>query len=283
MLATAPSDAIGIVFGALGRTNATATVLDDVLLAALDLSPRSDLAVLLPPFGTWQPPGRIDAEQVHAFGLATRRVTTAETLVIMCRAGSGASAVTVRRASVESRDAPGVDPEGGMCAVRVERGAAFENVFDGAALDAAVAAGQRAVAHQIAGACRTMLTLARAHALERVQFGRAIASFQAVRHRLADVLVAVEALEATLAAAADEPGSLTAALAKATAGRTARITAAHCQQVLAGVGFTTDHPLHRYLKRMMVLEGLFGSADDIERDLGRQLLAGRRVPTLIDL
>ena len=71
--------------------------------------------------------------------------------------------------------------------------------------------------------------------------------------------------------------------AKATAGRTAETVATHCQQVLAGIGFTTDHPFHRFLKRTMLLEGLFGSADDIATDIGRQLLAARRVPTLIEL
>jgi alkylation response protein AidB-like acyl-CoA dehydrogenase len=59
--------------------------------------------------------------------------------------------------------------------------------------------------------------------------------------------------------------------------------AGHCQQVLAGIGFTTDHSFHRYLKRTMVLEGIFGSADRIVADVGRQLLAARRVPTLIEL
>ena len=61
------------------------------------------------------------------------------------------------------------------------------------------------------------------------------------------------------------------------------MVATNCQQVLAGIGFTTDHPFHRYLKRTMVLDGLFGTADEIAVDLGRQLLATRRVPTLIDL
>jgi alkylation response protein AidB-like acyl-CoA dehydrogenase len=147
----------------------------------------------------------------------------------------------------------------------------------------AVALGRRAVAHQLAGNARTMLDLARAHAVERVQFGRPIARFQAVRHRLADALVAVEALEATLAAAADVPGPVTAALAKAAAGRAARTVAAHCQQVLAGIGFTTDHPFHRYLRRSTVLEGLFGTADDIALDVGRQLITARRVPALVEL
>ena len=128
-----------------------------------------------------------------------------------------------------------------------------------------------------------MLDLARRHALERLQFGRPIARFQAVRHRLADALVAVEALEAALGAARDEPNADTAALAKAVAGRTAHGVARHCQQVLAGIGFTTEHSFHRYLKRTMALEGLFGSADAIVLDVGRRLLEGRRVPTLIEL
>ena len=45
---------------------------------------------------------------------------------------------------------------------------------------------------------------------------------------------------------------MTAALAKAIAGRTARTVATQCQQVLAGIGFTTEHPFHRFLKRTMV-------------------------------
>jgi hypothetical protein len=53
--------------------------------------------------------------------------------------------------------------------------------------------------------------------------------------------------------------------------------------VLAGIGFTTDHAFHRFLKRTMVLDGLLGTADEIALDLGRQLLAARRVPTLIEL
>jgi alkylation response protein AidB-like acyl-CoA dehydrogenase len=128
-----------------------------------------------------------------------------------------------------------------------------------------------------------MLDLARSHAQGRLQFGRPIARFQAVRHRLADALVAVESLEAALGAARDESNADTAALAKAAAGRTAHTVSRHCQQVLAGIGFTTEHGFHRYLKRVFALEGLFGSADAIVLDVGRRLLAERRVPTLIEL
>jgi len=263
MLDAEPDDAIAIVFGALGATNHASTALDDVVASALGTKPRADLAVLLPGFGGWDPPG--------AFGLATARVVTATELLVAGR--------TVPTASVDIRPVHGIDPSMRLHEVRVPGGGSG----DDEAWTAAIALSRRAVAHEIEGACRAMLELAREHALGRVQFDRPIASFQAVRHRLAEALVAVEALDATLGAAADEPGPATVALAKATAGRSARTVASHCRQVLAGIGFTTDHPFHRFLKRTMMLDGLFGSADEIARDLGRQLLATRRVPTLIDL
>jgi hypothetical protein len=283
MLDAAPSDAIAVVFGALGATNATATALDDVLAGALGRKPRADLAVLLPRFAAWDPPGRIDAGGLHASGLGTARAATAGELLVVCGTASEPLAVTVPRALSELRAVRGIDPGAGLHAVRVEGSALTATRLEPAAWASAVALGRRALAHQIAGACRAMLELACTHATERVQFGRPIARFQAVRHRLAAALVAVEALEATLTAAREEANADTAALAKAVAGRSARTVAAHCQQVLAGIGFTTDHPFHRFLRRTLALEGLFGSADEIVLDVGRRLLAARRVPTLIEL
>jgi acyl-CoA dehydrogenase-like protein len=283
MLEAEPSDAMGIVFGALGATNAMATALDDVIVAALGLPPRADLAVLLPQFGEWGGPGRVTGSTGSGIGLTTARATVARDLLVVGTSGSAVGAITVPLSSAGLRAVHGIDPAAGFHTARLEPVPGVEVPLHPDAWATAVAIGRRAVAHQIAGATRTMLTLACDHARERVQFGRPIASFQAVRHRLAEALVAVEALDATLGAAADEPNSLTAALAKATAGRTAQTVAGHCQQVLAGIGFTTDHPFHRFLKRTMLLEGLFGSADAIAIDVGRQLLTERRVPTLIEL
>jgi Acyl-CoA dehydrogenase, C-terminal domain len=283
MLAAEQRNAIAVVFEALGATNRAATSLDDVVASALGVEPRPDLAVLLPQFGAWSAPGVITDGRARADGLATARVTTARELLVVCRDGPKTRTVTVPASAIEAHAVRGVDPDSCFHIVTLDDAAAVGEALDGASWEAGVGLGRRAVAHQILGASRTMLSLARDYALERVQFDRAIASFQAVRHRLAEVLVAVESLDATLGAAADEPGPVTAALAKATAGRTARTVAAHSQQVLAGIGFTTDHPFHRFLKRTMFLEGLFGSADDIALDLGRQLLAARKVPTLIEL
>jgi len=283
MLRAEPRDAIEIVFGTLGRTNATATVLDDVLATELGAQPRPDLAVLLPAFAGWGPPGSLDGARVHLRGIASVRATTATELLVVCRAGEELRTVTVPRTVADVGAVHGVDPDGGLRMFRGEIRAADAVPLDTATWDAAVACGRRAVARQIEGADRAMLDLARAHALERVQFGRPVAAFQAVRHRLADALVAVEALEASVGAAWDEPSPDTAAVAKAVASRTNQDVTAHCQQVLAGLGFTTDHPFHRYLKRTMALEGLFGSADEIVVDIGRRLVTARSVPTLIEL
>ena len=271
------------MFGALGAANAAATALDDVIAAALGEKPRADLAVLLPPFAAWDPPGALAGGALRARGLATGRVGAARELLVVAGPAPSPSAILLSTADATLRAVGGIDPDGGWHEVRVEAAGASGARLDPAAWRSAVSLGRRALAQQMAGASRAMLDLARAHALERVQFGRPIARFQAVRHRLADALVAVEALEATLVAAREEPGVETAALAKACAGRTVRTVAGHCQQVLAGIGFTTEHAFHRFLKRGLALEGFFGTADEIVLDLGRQLLAERRVPTLIEL
>ena len=278
-----PGDAIDVVFRALGATNASATALDDVVASALGRKPREGLAVLLPRFAAWDPPGRIEAGGLRAESLATARAATAAELLVVSGTAAEPWLVALPRTAAELRAVRGIDPSAGLHAARVQGSAAGASRLEPAAWQAAVALGRRAVAHQIAGASRAMLELARSHALSRVQFGRPIARFQAVRHRLADALVAVEALDAALAATREQPSPEAAAVAKAVAGRTAHTVARHCQQVLAGIGFTMEHPFHRFLKRSLALEGLFGSADAIALDVGRHLLASRRVPTLIEL
>src|SRR5262249_1511860 len=143
---------------------------------------------------------------------------------------------------------------------------------------AAVAAGQVALAYELVGAGRAMLRLAVEHALTRVQFDRPIASFQAVRHRLADSLLALEAAHAaplqaaesaTIQAAADP---VLAGIAKALAGRAARAVARHCQQVLAGIGFTTEHAFHHHVRRVLALDSLLGDARTLTRELGETLV-----------
>ncbi|MFI1235786.1 acyl-CoA dehydrogenase family protein [Nocardia salmonicida] len=143
-----------------------------------------------------------------------------------------------------------------------------------------LAAGRRALGWWLTGASRAMLTLARTHAVDRVQFGRPVASFQAIRHRLAETLVAVEGAEATLEAAAGDLGCL---LAKAAAGRAALTTARHCQQTLGGIGFTAEHDLHRHIRRVLVLDGLLGSSRELTREAGATVRAAGSAARLVQL
>ena len=72
-------------------------------------------------------------------------------------------------------------------------------------------------------------------------------------------------------------------MAKATAGRSARTAARHCQQVLAGIGFTTEHRLHLYVRRVLLLDELFGASRVLTEALGDQLLQTRELPPLLPL
>jgi hypothetical protein len=141
-------------------------------------------------------------------------------------------------------------------------------------------AARAALGWWLVGSSRAMLALARRHALDRSQFGRPIASFQAVRHRLADTLVAIDGAEATLSACDDDLGAL---LAKAAAGQAGLTAARHCQQVLGGIGFTAEHELHRHVKRVLTLDGLLGSSRELTREAGRVVRVGRSAPRVATL
>ncbi len=122
--------------------------------------------------------------------------------------------------------------------------------------------------------------------------GGQIGSFQAVRHRLAETRVAIEAARAAAGAAgptrnrsADElaEAPLPSMLAKLIAGRSASKVTAHCQQVLAGIGFTSEHPFHRFMKRAVVLEKILGDTGTLTQSVGRHLVALAGAPRVVDL
>jgi hypothetical protein len=145
-----------------------------------------------------------------------------------------------------------------------------------------LAAGRHALGWWLVGTSHAMLSLARQHALDRVQFGRPVGSFQAIRHRLAETLVAIEGAEATLRAGCAEPSDLGSLLAKAAAGQAALTAARHCQ-VLGGVGFTSEHELHRHVKRSLVLDGMLGNTRELIREAGVTLRVKGSAPRLAQL
>jgi alkylation response protein AidB-like acyl-CoA dehydrogenase len=118
-------------------------------------------------------------------------------------------------------------------------------------------------AEQLGGAQRA-LDMAVAYAKVRQQFGRAIGSFQTIKHRCADLLMEVESLRSAVgyAAAAVAEGSaevpVLAALVKAYASEVYSRVAAENIQIHGGIGFTWEHDAHLYLKRAKASELFLG-------------------------
>ena len=273
--------AVSLLFEHQGRAGATSSALDDVLGSALGLGGTGS-AVLLPPLGTWVPPATGPAPPLVA-GLGTARIGRASSTYVVADGGGELSWAQVPTAELDCRPLKGIDPELGLVEVTGRPESWAGRPLDRDRWELSVAVARLAVAHELVGASGAMLEMARVHALERVQFGRPIASFQVVRHRLADTLVAIESARAFLDCAWEDGTGPTAAMAKALAGRAARAAVRHCQQVLAGMGFTTEHRLHRYVRRVLVLDELFGSARSLTAALGREVLAARRLPASLPL
>jgi alkylation response protein AidB-like acyl-CoA dehydrogenase len=120
------------------------------------------------------------------------------------------------------------------------------------------------VAEQVGGAQRC-LEMATEYAKTRLQFGRPIGSYQAIKHRCADMLVAVEfarsaAYHAAFRAAENDDAELPAAahMAKAYCSEAYFQAAADTIQIHGGMGFTWEHPAHLYFKRAKSSSVLFG-------------------------
>lgn len=120
--------------------------------------------------------------------------------------------------------------------------------------------------------------VATAYAGQRMQFGRVIGSFQAVKHLCADMVVRTEVARAGVHAAAvtvDQPdvgdAELATAGAKLMADETALTNGRSCIQVHGGIGMTWELPVHLAYKRARVLATQFGSHDVLAEQLGRSL------------
>ncbi|MFC4059333.1 acyl-CoA dehydrogenase family protein [Planomonospora corallina] len=132
---------------------------------------------------------------------------------------------------------------------------------DGAARDRVRDVGVACLAAEQVGGASACLETALSHALRRHQFGRPIGSFQAVKHKLADLLLRVEsARSAALAAARALPAELpvAAAVAGSYCGEAYLAAAGENIQIHGGTGITWEHSAHRYFKRATSDAQLFG-------------------------
>ncbi|WP_238412514.1 acyl-CoA dehydrogenase family protein [Saccharothrix deserti] len=154
------------------------------------------------------------------------------------------------QALLEFHDAPAtpVGPPGGAEAI----------------LAAARDAGLAGLAAEQVGGCEHALEATVAHVRQRNQFGRPIGSFQAVKHRLADLLVEIEAAKsaagyaAACVDAAPDELPVAASAAKVVCSAASVRAAAEYVQLHGGIGFTWEHPAHRYVRRARTSEVFLG-------------------------
>ncbi len=121
--------------------------------------------------------------------------------------------------------------------------------------------GSVATAAQLVGAAEALLDAAVDYAKQRTQFGRAIGSYQAIKHKLADVHIAIELARPLVygAALSLEPRDVSAA--KAAASEAALLAARAALQTHGAIGFTQEHDLSLWLLRVQALRSAWGDAE----------------------
>ena len=295
MLATAPEVAVPAVLEGQGRSGHWSAALHDVVASALGVGERT--TVLLP-FPGERGTAVGDGSSIELRGLVLGgRVDCRQVVAAVCDGSRNqiVALVAVEASEITTKKLAGLDPAIGAAELTASTPVFTELVSvdtPSDRWDRAVADARWAVSHQLVGLMEAAQAMALAHARERRQFGRQIGSFQAVRHRLAETHVAVCAARAAAEAAGPTshswPSDTTDAcfasmMAKLVAGCSATEVIGHCQQVLAGIGYTTQHPFHRYMKRIVVLERILGDSSELSQAVGILLATRGEAPRLVNL
>ena len=176
---------------------------------------------------------------------------------------------------IVERSAPGVevtthvtmDQTRPLATVTLKSAQADHLVDGAAAMRAAREAGWICIAAEALGGAQEALDRTVAYAKERVQFGRPIGSFQAYKHRLADMMIEIEQARSAVywaACAADELASdlqLALHAAKAFAADTYAKCAGDMIQLHGGIGFTWEHDAHLFFKRARAIQSMLGNGN----------------------
>jgi alkylation response protein AidB-like acyl-CoA dehydrogenase len=231
--------------------------------------------------GRWTP--ATDAVRTDGDGRLTGRqhlvVDAPRAQVFVVYAGdAGLFAVDAADATVEPVES--IDPTRALGTV-VLAGAPATRLASGAAavdaIEAAMTLGRLAVAAECVGGAEAALELSVDYAKSRRQFGRPIGSFQAVKHKCAEALIANEAAKAALSYAAwalddSSPETDTALLAAKIAGVEAFVRAAEdCIQLHGTYGYTREASSQSYFRRARWLSLVLGSVDDDSQLLADKL------------
>jgi len=159
-------------------------------------------------------------------------------------------------------------------------------------LERAIDQAALAMAVETVGCCQAMFDLTLDYAKQRVQFGRPIGSFQAVQHKLADMLVVLEKARAVCYYAlmaveeGDERAGVAVSMAKVASDDCQRLVGKESVQIHGAMGYTWEYDLHLYVKRAAATAALFGNGAAHRQRIAATLAAARherRSPTTTHL
>ncbi len=184
--------------------------------------------------------------------------------------GSATAALAVPLSTAPSDAIAGVSAAGNGLLANVDFSGAPSSRVGTAIADAAIATaletGAALLASEQLGVAQWCFEATLAYANQRKQFGRAIGSYQAIKHRLADLWVELNSVAAAARYAADtwarqdKDASIAAAVAQAYCSGAAVHAAEECVQLHGGIGMTWEYPAHLYLKRAKSDQLAFGTA-----------------------
>ncbi|MCA2241219.1 MULTISPECIES: acyl-CoA dehydrogenase family protein [Mycobacterium] len=214
-------------------------------------------------------------------GIKDRVEAGAQSAALLVVARSGANAAEIRQFLVPT-DASGVSIEPQQSVDLVKQYARVR--FDGVVVPRSAAVGtadetaalvdrQSQIAQvlqcaEVVGVLQTVFDFTTQWALDRHTFGRPLASYQALKHKFADMKLWLEACRATTWAAVDDVAArapqagLSASIAKSYVGEMAGQIVQACVQMHGGIGVTWEHDLHLYLRRVALYRGMFGTPEE---------------------
>lgn len=248
------------------------TALGAVIAAQAGLAPPiGPLALVIADAGSSV---RIDAGKVTGRARRVAFAPVADNIVVVAPGEGGTAVAVLTRATIkiEVRQSQAGEPYGDMS-------------FEGTAATAVAAAAMTpdrirelaalARVNQMSGAADRVLAITTQYVRERVQFGRAISTFQAIQHMLAELSTHVALIGAAARTAARDAeegeGSFAIMAAKTLAGEAAHKICAIAHQSMGAMGFSYEHVLHHYTRRLWVWRRDYGSEAYWGAKLGRAL------------
>jgi alkylation response protein AidB-like acyl-CoA dehydrogenase len=207
-------------------------------------------------------------EAILAVGLDGHLVADAHVADLILLAGDGDALYAVERAQVSMRAQPSVD--GARRLYRVDARAGAVRLGEGAPLRGPLAdardRGALGAAAELVGVAQHLIDATVEYVKVRRQFGQAVGSFQAIKHQLADALVALEFARPVVYRAADSLARALAdrathvSMAKAAASEAALKVARAALQCHGAIGYSFEHDLHLWMKRAWALAAAWGDA-----------------------